>query len=427
MLDVSLVIRYSLHYGFDDTSVLKKTLTRFLCFSDELSIQKLHVSDEKSQPSSLEGKESVKRPDQGGKRSFRCIKLLVNHFPVQLDSNRTILHYDVEVKLCSEDERAAQRKMRKSEMCLIRDKLFSDCSQFKGIVTAYDGGKNIFSPVSLPTGQFTVDIPKGEDTRSGYYQITIKFVNELILSKLNEYIRGNLSYVPRDVLQGMDLVMKENLSRKRVCVGRSYYSFSGGDDLFCGLQACRGLSQSLKATSQGPVLCVDYTVLAFRKPMLVIEFLTEHIPGFRINEIRNRREEVTEVLRGLLVKVTHRRTEQKYTIAGLTLENACDVSFDLIDPEGKNPPNKISLVKYFKDKWNVEIMHKNIPCLELGKNNRSNKVPLEFCRLVEGQKYPKERLHRNGGELLKSLSLAKPIVRKTIINDMVRAEYGPHG
>lgn len=71
-----------------------------------------------------------------------------------------------------------------------------------------------------------------------------------------------------------------------------------------------------------------------------------------------------------------------YTIPGLTDQNTKDQTLPLEDPEGKNPPTRVSLVTYFKEKYGKEIMHKDIPCLDVGKNHRKNYVPLEFCVLV---------------------------------------------
>ncbi|KAG8385134.1 hypothetical protein BUALT_Bualt03G0010200 [Buddleja alternifolia] len=403
--------------------------------ADELDIQKLKISDQELPSSSSESKgnqiQPIKRPDHGGTVAIKTVKLHVNHFPVKFDPKRTIIHYDVDVKPApSTDRRPMKRTVRKSDLRVIRDKLFSDDPRFDILQTAYDGEKNIFSAVKLPTGEFQVNLADDEGAKSGSYIFTIKFVNELKLSKLKDYLRGSLSYSPRDILQGMDLVMKENPSGRRICVGRSFYSpeYMTDFDLNNGVAAYQGFQQSLKPTSQGLALCLDYSVLTFRKPWPVIEFLTEHLERFGgVNDVKSRRRDVNNALKGLKVRVIHRRTKQKYTIAGLTEEDARDCYFDLVDPEGNNPPQRISLVRYFQDKWNRNIMHQNVPCLELGKNNRSNKVPIEFCVLVEGQRYPKEYLDDDRALFLKDLTLAKPWVRKRTINEMVQAEDGPCG
>ncbi|KAL7131267.1 hypothetical protein ABFS83_13G187100 [Erythranthe nasuta] len=399
----------------------------------DLDIQKVKISEEMPVSSSSENKDNqiqpIRRPDKGGILSIRSIPLLANHFPINFNPQNTIFHYDVDVKPMSSspnDSKLTKKKLRKSELRFIKDQLFSGEDQLK---TAYDGEKSIFSAVPLREGQFQVDISQGEDVRSGSYTFVIKLVNELKLSKLRDYLRGNLSYVPRDILQGMDLVMKENPSRKRIAVGRSFFSpdFRSRDDFRNGLAAYRGLQQSLKPTLQGLALCLDYSVLAFRKPWPVMEFLKEHFKGFQVQDVKKSRRAVNDALRGLKVTVTHRRTKQKYTVAGLSEEDTCDIYFDLVDMEGKNPPQRTSLVKYFKEKWGKDIVYQNIPCLELGKGSKSNKVPMEFCVLVEGQRYPKENLDRNTAVLLKNISLADPGERRDTINEMVRSDDGPCG
>ncbi|CAA2934405.1 argonaute 2 [Olea europaea subsp. europaea] len=404
--------------------------------SSAVDIQSLKISESQHISSPSESTENrtmpIKRPDRGGSLAIRTIPLLVNHFPVNFNPNATIIHYDVDVKpVASPGDRFVRKSVSKSDLRLIRDKLFSSGdSRFPLLKTAYDGEKNIFSAVTLPTGEFKVELSDGEDSKIRSYLFTIKFVNELKLSKLKDYLRGNLSYIPRDILQGMDLVMKDNPSRNRISVGRSFYSpnYRAGDDLHHGLAAYRGFQQSLRPTSQGLTLCLDYSVLAFRKPLPVLEFLKEHVQGFNgVNDVTKLRQKVIGALKGLKVRVTHRVTKQKYTVSGLTTKNARGISFTFDDPDGINPPTEINLVGYFMDKWGKNIVYKDIPCLDLSKNNRPNYVPMEFCVLVEGQRYPKEQLDRDAGVFLKKLSLAPSHERKDTIYEMVHANDGPCG
>ncbi|CAA0823836.1 Protein argonaute 2 [Striga hermonthica] len=396
--------------------------------ADAIDLKTLKITEEKPQESQIK---VMSRPDRGGKLAVRSINLLVNHFPVKFNSESIIMHYDVDVKP-SGDNGSSKKKLRKSEMALIKNKLFSEHDEFSTALlkTVYDAEKNIFSSVRLPTGVFTVEIPEDEEVRRGLYTFTIKLVNELKLSKLKDYLSGNYSSVPRNILQGMDLVMKDNPSRKRIGVGRSFYShnYRPQDDLKCGVAAHRGFQQSLKPTSLGLALCLDYSVIAFRKKCSVIEFLSENVRGFKgVGDVKRLIGDVNGALIGLKVRVNHRRTKQKYTIAGLTQKDAHDIYFDLIDPEGLRPPTRTALVDYFREKWGKDIVHKNIPCLELGNPRKPNAVPMEFCELVEGQRYPKEDLDRNAAVWLKNLSLPKPGERRTTINDMVRADDGPIG
>lgn len=340
-----------------------------------------------------------------------------------------IRHYDIDVKPEMPPNQSRPVKISKTHLAIIRNKLSEEYpDEFPLSMTAYDGEKNVFCALELPTGKFTVNFAEGEDMRFRSYVVTIKLVNELKLCKLKSYLTGNLGSIPRDILQGMDVVMKENPSRHMIPVGRSFHPVEPfpDDDLGYGIAASRGFQHGLKATSQGLALCLDYSVLAFRKRMSVLDFLTEHVEGFNVNNFRDRRT-VANALTGLKVTVTHRHTKQKYTVAGLTTENTRNISFILADPEGQAPPREVRLVDYFREKYGRDIMYRDIPCLDVGKNNRKNYVPMEFCVLVEGQIYPKEYLDRDAGLFLKNLSLAKPWDRQNMISRMVRSRDGPCG
>lgn len=371
----------------------------------------------------------MKRPDRGGRVSVRSTRLLVNHFPVSFNPHSIIKHYDVDVKL----DVAPGSKLRpvpKSDLRSIRDKLFSDRADILPMdKTAYDGEKSIFSAVDLPTGSYKVELSDGEDARSRTYTFTITLVNELKLSKLKDYLCGNLIQKPSEVLNGMELVMKENPSRQRICFGRNTYSrdYRREDDLTGGLLASKGFQQSLKSTSQGLALCLDYSVLAFRKPLPVLDFLAEHVGIRRINDINNCKQNVLRALKGLKVTVTHRRTKQKFTVAGLTMENTRNLKFTLEDPEGNDPPREVTLLNYFQEKYGIDIKYKDIPSLNVGKGKRQNYVPMEFCVLFEGQRFQKENLDTTGAMLLKKISVASPLDRQNNICRMIRAGDAPCG
>ncbi|KAL8511169.1 hypothetical protein ACS0TY_017843 [Phlomoides rotata] len=243
--------------------------------------------------------------------------------------------------------------------------------------TAYDGEKNLYSAIPLPTGQFKVELSDSEDLSSQTYAVSIKIMNELKLSKLEDYLSGNVPYVPCDILQGMDVVMKENPSKYRISVDRDCYapSFKVEDDLKHGIAAHRGFQSTLRPTAQGLALCLDSSVLAFRKPLAVLEYLKEHIPKF----------------------------------------------------DGEYIDSNLSLVQYFWEKYGKEIVYQDIPCLILGRNNRTNHVPMEFCILFEGQRYRKKLLDEVGQEKLKKLCLAWPPARRNAISEMMQAYDGPCG
>ncbi|CAH8356981.1 unnamed protein product [Eruca vesicaria subsp. sativa] len=384
-------------------------------------------SDKKVQvvSSSSGRKEPIKRPDKGGVVAVRRVNLLVNHFQVNINPQSVIRHYDVEIK-----EENSTKKISRFELSMVRDKLFTDSPhEFPFAMTAYDGQKNIFSAAELPTGSYKVDFPKTDETRARSYTFTIKQVNELKLRDLKEYMSGGSSYNPRDVLQGMDVVMKEHPSKCMITVGKCFFTreTERDEDFGFGVAAAKGYRHTLKPTQQGLSLCLDYSVLAFRKSMSVIEYLKLYFGWPDLRQFRNARRNVEKELTGLKVTVIHRKNKQKLTIVGLSREDTKDIKFDMIDQEGNEPPRRTSIVEYFRIKYGRDIVHKDIPCLDLGKNGRQNLVPMEFCVLVEGQIYPKDDLDKDSALWLKKLSLVNPQQRQKNILKMIESNDGPSG
>ncbi|KNA04356.1 hypothetical protein SOVF_200490, partial [Spinacia oleracea] len=394
-------------------------------------MQSLKLSEGASQSSVAGELVPIKRPDSGGLEKIRTVNILVNHFPVSFNAESVIRHYDIEVKPEVASPSGRPVKVTKTNLSLVMEKLFSDNSDFPLEMTAFDGEKNIFSAVELPTGTFTVELSPEEDVRCHTYKFSVTLVNELKLHKLKDYLTGNLLQLPREVLQGMDVVMKENPRRHMVSIGKSFHSIDPKQSpLYYGLVASEGFQHSLKPTSQGLALCLDYSVLAVRKRIPVIHFLREHIEltVFNSDSFRRRWKDIEHALIGLKVTVTHRRTKQKYVVSGLTDRNACDISFTVEDPNSQLPPRSVRLLDYFREKYpGIEIKYEDIPCLSLGKGRMANYVPLELCVLVEGQRLHKEELDRDSALLLKNMSLAHPGDRKTKICGMLQQDHGPSG
>ncbi|KAI9122421.1 hypothetical protein K1719_006261 [Acacia pycnantha] len=369
----------------------------------------------------------IRRPDKGGILKIRTSQLRVNHFPIRFRPDTILMHYNVDVKPISSVRAGRPQKISKSELSMIRETLFSNDTRLSLEKTVYDGDKNILSAVPLPEETFTVTISAGADERSNSYQVTLTLVNKLEYRKLSRYLNKEFMSVPRDILQGMDIVFKENPVKRTIGVGRCFYPSNPPlvhQDLRNGIIALGGFQQSLKPTSQGLSLCLDYSVLSFRKRMSVLDFLYERIYGFRLEEFGRFWNRVATELIGLKVNVTHRRTRQKYTIVAFSDRNTRDITFPLKDPEGRSEPQEVSLLDYFWDKYNKDIEYKDIPCLDFGKGVL---VPMEFCILVEGQRYPKENLDKNASKTLKDMSLAPPKDRQRAIQTMVESSDGPCG
>ncbi|XP_058757206.1 protein argonaute 2-like [Vicia villosa] len=381
----------------------------------------------KEQPEESPTTRPIRRPDKGGTEYIRKCKLHVNHFPVTYEPEKTIMHYDVDVKptLPPRNNFSPPKKISKFELSLIRNKLLTERPLL--LMTAYDGGSNIYSASELPEETLTVEVSRGEGERTVSYTVTIKLVNKLELRMLRDYIRGGAYSIPRDILQGMDLVVKENPTRRTIALGRRFFPTNPTlkeMDLTRGVIAIGGFHHSLKTTAQGLSLCLDYSVLPFSKKMPVLDFLVERINNFNLNQFEKFRKVVEKELVGLKVNVIHRFTKQKYTITGLTREKTRDITFLCVDQEGQNPPSRKYLTDYFREKHSFHIKNTDIPALVFG-GNKANYMPMELCVLVEGQRYPTDSLDLFASTKLKNMSLASPKDRKSSIELMMTSPVGP--
>uniref|UniRef100_A0A803NA64 Uncharacterized protein n=1 Tax=Chenopodium quinoa TaxID=63459 RepID=A0A803NA64_CHEQI len=204
--------------------------------------------------------------------------------------------------------------------------------------------------------------------------------------------------------------------------------------LGCGLLASEGFQQSLKLTSKGLVLCFDYSVMAFRDSINVREYLSEHFHSWKFdyangpNTFCKHWKKIVKALVGLKVRVTHRSDKSIYAVKGLTDESARDISFTVGTPDGEQPTRQISLLEYFRERYSKAVIeHENLPCLKFGKGKRVNYVPIELCKLVEGQRFPKDDLSdldKQADRKLKGMSVLSPEKRKSKINGMVEQKHG---
>ncbi|KAJ0874738.1 putative PAZ domain-containing protein [Helianthus annuus] len=320
----------------------------------------------------------IKRPDHGT-LAMRSVKL-VNHFSIKFDPSNTILRYDVDIQQAVEQEGSSSTRVLKKKKRIplrqIQEKLCSNIRtgfRYSRLLTTV---KRIFS------------------------------VQSHCKRNLQCSVRWNAVHVPRDVLQALDVVMKANLFREKVSVGRGMYPrvHRREDDLRCGVAAYRGSQQSLKVTSNG-----------LKCNIFVSTSMTSQAQGIGSKLWRQ--------LTGLKVTVTHRRTKQKYTVFGLSEKPTKDISFVQEDLEGKKAPQVVMLTDYFREKWDKEIVHKGIPCLQLGTVKRPNYVPMEFCVLAEDRRFPKEQLSKEVARRLKDLSLLAPDKRMNETCGIVREEY----
>ncbi|KAJ1272773.1 hypothetical protein BS78_06G227800 [Paspalum vaginatum] len=355
----------------------------------------------------------MQRPDGGGSSCQLKVKLLVNHFCVNFQKASTIFHYDLNIKLGGASPKASGKEFSKAEFLSIKNELFKD-SNFQSLSScvAYDGGRNLFTSAKLPGGSFSVTV------RSRTYIVSADLKKQLQLSQLLE-----LPVPPRDVLQGLDVIVREASTSNKIILGRGFYSRSSSQDNGQPAIALNGTLQTLKYTQQGLVLCADHSVMPFYRTEAVLDVVEKLVRGNKWTELEKpQRESLESELKGRRVTVNHRPTRQKYTVQGLTDLPARDITF-VVDAESGQTSG---LVDYYARQYNKMIKYQMLPCLDLSKSkDKPNYVPIEFCDFPEGWRYPKAKWEEKTDEELKKKPLIDASDRREKIVDLVNARDGP--
>uniref|UniRef100_A0A1J3JNK1 Protein argonaute 10 n=1 Tax=Noccaea caerulescens TaxID=107243 RepID=A0A1J3JNK1_NOCCA len=335
-----------------------------------------------------------------GQLGTKCI-VKANHFLADLPT-KDLNHYDVTIT----PEVSSKSVNRAIIAELVR--LYKE-SDLGTRLPAYDGRKSLYTAGELPFTwkEFTVKIFDEDDgiingpRRERSYKVAIKFVARANMHHLGEFLAGKRADGPQEALQILDIVLRE-LSVKRFCpVGRSFFSpdIKTPQRLGEGLESWCGFYQSIRPTQMGLSLNIDMASAAFIEPLPVIEFVAQLLGKDVLSKplSDSDRVKIKKGLRGVKVEVTHRaNVRRKYRVAGLTTQPTRELMF----PVDENSTMK-SVIEYFQEMYGFTIQHTHLPCLQVGNQKKASYLPMEACKIVEGQRYTKRLNEKQITALLK--------------------------
>ncbi|KGN63969.1 protein argonaute 1 [Cucumis sativus] len=373
--------------------------------SIDQQFQQISIQQESSQSQAIQpappSSKSLRFPLRPGKGSSgtRCI-VKANHFFAELP-DKDLHQYDVTITP-EVTSRVYNRAVMEQLVKLYR------VSHLGDRLPAYDGRKSLYTAGPLPftSNEFRITLFDEEDGSGGQrrereFKVVIKLAARADLHHLGLFLQGRQADAPQEALQVLDIVLRE-LPTSRYCpVARSFYSPDLGrrQTLGEGLESWRGFYQSIRPTQMGLSLNIDMSSTAFIEPLHVIEFVTQLLN----RDVSSRplsdadRVKIKKALRGVKVEVTHRgNMRRKYRISGLTSQATRELTFP-VDERGTMK----SVVEYFYETYGFVIQHTQWPCLQVGNQQRPNYLPMEVCKIVEGQRYSKRLNERQITALLK--------------------------
>ncbi|CAM8932722.1 unnamed protein product [Rhodiola kirilowii] len=350
------------------------------------------------------------RPGMGS-TGKKCI-VKANHFFAELP-DKDLHQYDVSIT-----PEVTSRGVNRAVMGQLVN-LYGESHLGKRL-PAYDGRKSLYTAGPLPFSnkEFKITLVDEEDGSGGTkrereFKVVIKFAARADLHHLGLFLKGRQADAPQEALQVLDIVLRE-LPTSRYCpVGRSFYSPKlGRRSLGEGLESWRGFYQSIRPTQMGLSLNIDMSSTAFIEPLNVIDFvqklLSRDVSSRPLSD--SDRIKIKKALRGIKVEVTHRGTmRRKYRISGLTTQATRELTFP-VDERGTMK----AVLDYFLDTYGYKIKHTQWPCLQVGNQQKPNYLPMEVCKIVEGQRYSK-RLNEKQITALLKVTCQRPQERETDI------------
>uniref|UniRef100_A0A0D6QYC9 Uncharacterized protein n=1 Tax=Araucaria cunninghamii TaxID=56994 RepID=A0A0D6QYC9_ARACU len=381
-------------------------------------------------PASSKSVRFPRRPGKG-QTGTKCV-VKANHFFTELP--KTDLHqYDVTITP-EVTSRGVNRAVMAELVSQYRETLLGKR------LPAYDGRKSLYTAGALPfsSKEFMITLIDAEESNNGprkerQFKVVINFAAKADLHHLGEFLAGRQADAPQEALQVLDIVLRELPTQRYTPVGRSFYSPGLGmrQPLGEGLESWRGFYQSIRPTQMGLSLNIDMSSTAFIEPLPVIDFVSHLLcKDVTVGLLSDPdRVKIKKALRGIRVEVTHRgNMRRKYRIITLTSQPTQELTFPMDD----NSTMK-SVVGYFHDTYGITIRHTQLPCLQVGNLQRPNYLPMEVCKIVEGQRYSKRLNDRQITALLRvtcqrpqerEADILKTVHQNAYGNDKYAREFG---
>ncbi|KAJ4708350.1 Protein argonaute like [Melia azedarach] len=346
-----------------------------------------------------------------GQLGTKCL-VKANHFLAEIPGS-DLIQYSVSIS-----PEVTSQKLNKAIMTqLVKLHRNSDLGMR---LPVYDGGNTLYTAGPLPftSKAFTITLVDEDEgicyIRKLQFKVTIKFVALASMLQLHELLSGKQVDYPQEAIKIIDIVLRELAAQRYVSVGRFFYSpnIKRPEQLDGGLESWRGFYQSIRPTQMGLSLNIDMSTTAFIEPLPVVEFvakiLDKDVHSRSLSEAD--RVKVKKVLRGIKVEVTHRgNVRRKYRISGLTTQPTRELIFPLDEKM-----NMKSVVEYFQEMYGYTIHYTHLPCLQVGNHRKVNYLPMEACKIVEGQRCTKRLNEKQITSLLK-FSCQRPHEQETDI------------
>ncbi|KAK9767200.1 hypothetical protein K7432_003165 [Basidiobolus ranarum] len=224
----------------------------------------------------------------------------------------------------------------------------------------------------------------------------------------------------------MDVLLRYYTSMDYFIWGNSIFRPGKSHSLGGGLEAWRGIYQSVKPTRGKLLLNINSTATAFYTPGPLLDSIVNVLGRRNPRELRSgftgeERSHLLKFFKGVTIKTTHRGAKNfKYKFEGFSEKGADQTFFPSKDSE-----LDIGVSTYFHQTYNMRLNHPTLPCVLVKKGQVC--LPIEVCEIIPGHRYNAARLTEEHISNMIKFSAMSPSNRINVINDGIRTLINTNG
>ncbi|XP_033232751.1 protein argonaute-2 isoform X2 [Drosophila pseudoobscura] len=301
----------------------------------------------------------------------------VNYLDVNLDKMPAVAyHYDVKIT----PERPKKFYRQAFDQYRVE--------HLGGAIAAFDGRASAYSAVKLKCSSQGQEVKiLDRHGRTLTYTVELKETEDLEvdLNSLRNYMKNKIYDKPMRALQCLEVVLAAPCHNTAIRAGRSFFKRSEPGkafDLNDGYEALVGLYQTF-VLGDRPFVNVDISHKSFPKAMPIIEYI-EQYQRQKIDKSTNldyRRYDIESFLKGMNIiydpPACLASAPRVFRVNGLTKFPASSLKFEL---DGK----QTTVADYFRSR-KYNLMYPNLLCLHVGPPLKNIYLPIELCRIEDGQ------------------------------------------
>ncbi|KAL8641325.1 MAG: hypothetical protein Q9226_008650, partial [Calogaya cf. arnoldii] len=371
------------------------------------------ISTAKGTGMSLNGLSIPARPSYG--TNGKQIVLRTNYFQLLAEVKRQIFRYSIDIAPTIDSNRRKTRRL--IELLLADNK-----EHFELAKVATDFGTIFITSKKLRIPDGGISLRQRYDETEEEYTVTIKPETPISIDQLLESISRPAGitlngFEKSASIQALNIIMTQTAKDDAGIYGGGksniFYSWPGANDptfrLGQGLIALKGFHTSVRSSTSRLLVNINVANAAFYPAINLFALMNEYTSNYAQSGLESFISRL---------KVSHKLYKKKTvkTVKGFShprhdkdhdqprFGNAHTISFNW-DKEGMK--SMVTVFGYFKRQYNIPINYPEVPCINVGSDQRQVFIPSELLTIEPGQQYNKKLSADQTAEML-NFAVRKP-------------------